>query len=105
MLFCRVVFCRDIMFSFSLLTNSFGLCYICVPMILGAVYCEWPALLAFMQTMLFNFGQSCSNLLTGLGKVDCGKHVFLPGPDFFARHNITHFSVRSLQALSLLPRN
>ena len=57
-----------------------------------------------MQTMLFNFGQSCINLLTGLGNVDCGKHVFLPAPDFFARHNITHFSVRSLQALSPAPQ-
>ena len=71
---------------------------------LGGRVCEWPALSAFMQTMLFNFGQSCIYLLTGLGNVDYGKHVFLPAPDCFARHYITHFSVRSLQALSPAPQ-
>ena len=63
-----------------------------------------PNLSSFMQTMLFNFVPSCINLLTGLGNADCDKHAFLTAPKFIARHNITHFSVRSLQALSPAPQ-
>ena len=44
-----------------------------------------------------------SNLLTGLGNVDCGKHVFLPARDFFARHNITNPFQRPFIAGSLPP--
>ena len=64
----------------------------------GVETCEWPALVSFMKTMFFHFGQSCVNLMTGLGNMDCGRHgKILTAEEFLARHNITHFSVRSLQ--------
>ena len=66
----------------------------------GGSPCEWPALSSFMQTMMFQFGQSCINLLTGLGYTDCGRHSFLTAREFMSRHNITHFSVQSLQSMS-----
>ena len=66
----------------------------------GGSPCEWPALSSFMQTMMFQFGQSCTNLLTGLGYTDCGIDIVSSQPESLSRHNITHFSVRSLQSKS-----
>ena len=66
----------------------------------GGSPCEWPALSSFMQTMMFQFGRSSINLLTDLGYTDCGRHSFLTAREFMSRHNITHFSVQSLQSKS-----
>ena len=74
----------------------------------GGSPCEWPALSSFLQTTMFQFGQSCINLLTGLGYTDCGRHkavakgpILRPWPDQFgAKKKRNCFKTKIIQLQS-----